>query len=369
MTIRNMIKRKALIIPFIIVLSLVFIYITLSLLFFDTDPLLGLIGRLTNAYLLIQERIANQYLQWVGTGVQVQNHLVMLEGKSFDAVRTGTLMRKWIALLLLVIWISPDSLKKKLLFSGIILVLNFMMSPVTIALQAYLNAQGTDMYSHTRISRTLAHLMNMTLLFVWLRNHREALWRLLSHTRIDVDLIKRKSSSIVLVSYVYLILGYFILGCFEFTPWVNFLFNASHKILSWFNIESVVESQVLIGDEGSLSMLKSCLGLNTMLLFASLIFVMGENGWKSWIYILSGLLLLNIANIMRLVLLFMHIQEHGTYVGLVDYHDLYDYIIYGMVFLMWVIWFEIKTWDNRDQQIKVDSSPSRRSGPCNGQDS
>lgn len=77
-----------------------------------------------------------------------------------------------------------------------------------------------------------------------------------------------------------------------------------------------------------------------MLLFASLIYLMGENSWTSWIYILSGLLFLNIANIMRLVLLFMHIQEHGTYVGIVDYHNLYDYIIYGIVFILWVIWFE-----------------------------
>jgi len=87
-------------------------------------------------------------------------------------------------------------------------------------------------------------------------------------------------------------------------------------------------------------MLKSCLGLNTMLLFASLVFITGENSLKSWIYILSGLVILNITNIMRLVLLFMHIQKHGTYVGLVDYHDLYDYVIYGIVFILWVIWFE-----------------------------
>ena len=328
------------IIPFIIVLSLVFVYIALSLLVFDADPLISLLNRVTDAYLLIQEGIANKVLHRAGSGVHVQNHLVMLNGSGYDTVRSGTLMRKWIALLLLITWLTPASLKKKLLFSGLVIVLNFMMSPFTIAIQAHLSAHGTNLYSHTRISRTMAHLMNMTLLFGWLRNHRETLWKFLSRIRIASDLVKRKSTSIVVVSYVYLILGYFILGCFEFTPWVNFLFNSSHEILSWFNIESVVESQVLIGDKGSLSMLKSCLGLNTMLLFASLVFIMGENSWTSWIYILFGLVILNIANIIRLVLLFMHLQKHGTYVGLVDYHDLYDYVIYGIVFILWVIWFE-----------------------------
>jgi len=322
------------------VLSLVFSYIAISLLVFDADPLINLFGKLTNAYLLFQEGIANKYLHWAGSGVHVQDHLVMFDGTGYDTVRSGALMRKWMALLLLIAWLSHTSFRKKILFSGIILLLNFMMSPVTIAIQAQLSALGFDLYSNTRISRTAAHLLNISLLFVWLRNHRDALWQFLSRMRINSDLIKRKSTSIVIVSYVYLILGYFILGCFEFTPWVNFLFKSSQEILSWFNINSVVDSQVLIGDKGSLSMLKSCLGFNTMLLFASLVFIMGENSWTSWIYILSGLLLLNVANILRLVLLFMHIQKHGTYIGLVDYHDLYDYVIYGIVFILWVIWFE-----------------------------
>jgi exosortase/archaeosortase family protein len=340
MNIRDAIKRKALIIPIIIVFSLVFIYAALSYFIFDTDPLISFLGRATDTYLIFHEGIANQYLRWAGSGVHVQHHLVMLDGAGYDTVRSGTLMRKWILLLLLIIWLSPAKLKNKLLFSGIILVLNFIMSPITIAIQAHLSAHGTDMYSYNRISRTWAHLLNMTLLFVWLKNYRQTLWKILSRFRIDSELMERKSTSIVMVSYVYLILGYFILGCFEFTPWVNFLFNSSHKILSWFNIDSVVDSHLLIGEKGSLSMLKSCLGLNTMLLFASLVFITGENNLKSWIYILCGLIILNITNIMRLVLLFMHIQKHGTYVGLVDYHDLYDYVIYGIVFVLWVIWFE-----------------------------
>lgn len=340
MNIRNLTRRKSLIIPVIIVLSLVLVYTALSLLVFDADPLLALLGRVTDAYLLFQEGIANRILRWTGSGVHVQNHLVMLDGTGYDTVRSGTLMRKWIALLLLIAWFTPASINNKLVFSGMVIVLNFILSPVTIAIQAHINASGTDLYSSTRISRTAAHLLNMTLLFMWLGKHREALWRFLSRLGIASDLIKRKSGSIAIVSYVYLILGYFILGCFEFTPWVNFLFNSSHRILSWFDVASAVESQILIGERGSLSMLKSCLGLNTMLLFASLVFITGENRLTSWIYILSGLAILNIANIIRLVLLFMHIQEHGTYVGLVDYHDLYDYLIYGLVFILWVIWFE-----------------------------
>ena len=348
------------IIPVIIALSLASLYTALSLLLFEADPLLGLLESATDACLLFHEGIANKLLHWLGSRVYIDNHLVMLDGTDHETVRSGTLMRKWMALLLLLTWAFPASLNKKLWFSGLILVLNFLMSPLTIALQAYLAGQGLDLYSHTRISRTAAHLMNMTLLFAWLRYRRKELWKFLSSLRLDSDLIRKKSTAIVAVSYVYLILGYFMLGCFEFTPWVNFLFNQSQQILSWFGIESVVESQVLIGDKGSLSMLKSCLGLNTMLLFVALVFIMGENSLTSWIYILSGLLILNAANILRLVLLFMHVQKHGTYGGVMDYHDLYDYIIYGLVFLLWVIWFEkfsrVRILTGKRQTVKEDHS-------------
>jgi exosortase/archaeosortase family protein len=340
MKVQDIIKRKALMIPVIIVLSLIIIYTVLSLLVFDADPLLSLLACGTETYFMIAEGIANRYLQWTGSSVALVDHLVMLDGTGYDTVRNGVLMRKWLFLLLIVTWVIPTGLRKKLLYTGLIILLNFILSPITIAIQAHLSAGGFDLYSNTRMSRTPANLMNMTLLFMWLRDNRDFLWKFLSRIRLDADFIKRKSSSIIVVVYVYLILGYFILGCFEFFPWVDFLFKTSQMILSWFQIESVVEPYILIGDNGSLLMVKSCLGFNTMLLFASLVFLTGENSWTSWIYILIGLVILNIANIMRLVLLFAHIQKHGTYVGWIDYHDLYDYIIYGIVFILWVIWFE-----------------------------
>ena len=89
------------IIPIIIVLSLAILYISLSLFVFENDPLLGLLGRITDAYLLFQEGIANKCLLWLGSGVNVLDHMVMHEGRAYDMVTSGALMRKWIVLLLL----------------------------------------------------------------------------------------------------------------------------------------------------------------------------------------------------------------------------------------------------------------------------
>ena len=53
-----------------------------------------------------------------------------------------------------------------------------------------------------------------------------------------------------------------------------------------------------------------------------------------------GILFLNLVNIIRFVLLFVHIQKYGGYELTIDLHDLYNYVTYTLVFLMWVFWFE-----------------------------
>ena len=75
----------------------------------------------------------------------------------------------------------------------------------------------------------------------------------------------------------------------------------------------------------------------------------GKNSISKWLFIVTGLIILNLTNIIRFVLLFIHMQNHGGYVLKIDVHNIYNYIIYGIVFLLWIIWFE-KYSDLRDQK-------------------
>jgi exosortase/archaeosortase family protein len=78
-----------------------------------------------------------------------------------------------------------------------------------------------------------------------------------------------------------------------------------------------------------------------MLLFAAIVFLTGSTTKTvRWSYILFGLLLINFANILRFVFLFIHLERHGSYMLAMDVHDMYNYIIYAIVFILWVIWFE-----------------------------
>ncbi len=127
---------------------------------------------------------------------------------------------------------------------------------------------------------------------------------------------------------------------FDFNLWIDFLFKSSQKILALLGHDAVVEPSLLIGNNGSIYMTKGCLGFKTMFLFASIVYLTGNDNKRRWIYIISGLLFLNFVNIIRFVLLFIHIQKHGGYVLAMDLHDMYNYIIYFIVFVLWVIWFE-----------------------------
>ncbi|MFN8239983.1 MAG: hypothetical protein U0X39_04430 [Bacteroidales bacterium] len=45
-------------------------------------------------------------------------------------------------------------------------------------------------------------------------------------------------------------------------------------------------------------------------------------------------------NILRFVFLFIHIQKHGDYKLAISVHDMYNYITYTFVFILWIIWIE-----------------------------
>jgi exosortase/archaeosortase family protein len=145
----------------------------------------------------------------------------------------------------------------------------------------------------------------------------------------------------VSAGYIFIIVYYFLYEIFDYHLWISFLFTASQRILGLFGYTATVEPFYLIGDNGSIFMLKSCIGYQTMLLFAIIVILTGNTNNKiRWIYIISGFLFLNFVNIMRFILLFIHIQKHGDYMLAMDVHDMYNYIIYAIVFLLWIIWFE-----------------------------
>jgi exosortase/archaeosortase family protein len=158
--------------------------------------------------------------------------------------------------------------------------------------------------------------------------------------KFNLEFLEEKLPEIFTIMFLFTLLSNFLLGFFQYSAWINLMFNISAWILNILNYPAWVESHLLIGENGSIHMAKGCLGFNTMLLFASIVYITSKNNRRKLLFILGGLILLNISNIIRFVLLFIHIQNHGGYVLKMDLHAMYNYIIYGIVFILWIIWFE-----------------------------
>ena len=322
----------------ILLISALFILIVLFG-FVGYSSIVMFVNDFLDKYLSLVERIADWLLKLVGSEVIIRDHNVFIGGEVVHEFQ-WIAYKKWLLGLFILFWITRTSITRKLIFTAFLLIANFSGSVIDVWFTSYLLDYAPDEYSATLMGYNPHLLLLLTIITVWIWRERKSLFTVLTRIRIRMDSFENKLPAIILVVFLYALMSKFFLGCFQYTPWISFLFHTSAWILNLIGYPAWVESHLLIGDNGSIYMAKPCLGLNTMLLFAAIVFITGKNNRARWIYILSGIVFLNIVNIIRFVLLFIHIQKHGDYVLSMDLHDMYNYIIYGIVFILWIIWFE-----------------------------
>ncbi|HEC44120.1 MAG TPA: hypothetical protein ENI20_14955 [Bacteroides sp.] len=291
------------------------------------------------AYLLLIERIANRLLHLFGSTVNIMDHQVWFNGEIIFLHERIT-NKKWLLALLILFWFTPASIRRKLLFSGLLLLANFTGSVIDVMFTSHIAVVAPDEYSAALVGNTPHLLMILGLLTAWIWRERKIFLQIFSRIKINPVFLEKKLPAIIIIIFIYALMSKFFLGIFQYTSWINFLFHSSAGILKLFNYPVYVESHNLIGENGSIYMAKSCLGLNTMMLFAAIVIITAKNTRIKWLYIVFGVIFLNIVNIIRFVLLFIHIQKHGDYVLSMDVHDMYNYVIYGIVFILWIFWFE-----------------------------
>jgi exosortase/archaeosortase family protein len=338
-------------------LILLFTYIILRFIIFDSDPLVPFVYSVANSYLLLIEKFANLILLWTGSPMTIQNHIILLNGTQLSGFIPEIMYKKVVIIFLFLFWLTRTSSGKKICFTVLLLVISFLFVSIYNAVGAHLAANDTDYISSVlSIPHSIGYLCIITILFIWYRYNKESILNSLSKLSINTKLLEKIIFEIFIVIYIYIIVIWFFYLYFDFNLWIDFLFKSSQKILSIFGYDAKVEPSLLIGNNGSIYMAKACLGFKTMFLFASIVYLTGNDNKRRWIYIISGLLFLNFVNIIRFVLLFIHIQKHGGYVLAMDLHDMYNYITYFIVFILWIIWFE-KFADIRSSGRKVPEVP------------
>jgi exosortase/archaeosortase family protein len=315
-------------------------YIILHLFFFETDPVIVFLFSLADSYLILVEMFSNQLLSLTGSEITIENHMVIMNSVTLDGFTPQIRFKQWMIIFLFLIWITRTTIKRRILFTFLLIVVHFLAGSIIVAVGAHFFGLDINDTALLSISVTFGLLILFTILFVWYRKHKDLILNSLSKLRIDINRFQN-DSDVFAVGYILIIAYYFIHDIFDYSLWISFLFTASQMILSVLGYDATVEPFHLIGNNGSIFMLKSCLGYQTMLLFATLVFLTGNTSKRiRWTYIFSGLLLLNFANILRFVFLFIHIDKYGDYMLAMDVHDMYNYIIYALVFVLWVIWFE-----------------------------
>lgn len=224
-----------------------------------------------------------------------------------------------------------------------------------VLLASLIPLKATKDSSAYLIARTPGILAMMTFLVYWLLRFKNEIFTTLNKLKIGTEGLAKKIPQIVIIIYIYGLLNNFILGWFDFIPWINFLFVSSQKILTILGYEAEVYVNYLIGEGGSIYMEKGCLGFGTMALFAAIVYLTSNRKRLVWIYMLAGLIFLNFVNILRFVFLFIHLQKNNGYTLAMEVHDMYNLILYSVVFILWVIWFEFFVFR---PQAKTDTDKS-----------
>lgn len=124
----------------------------------------------------------------------------------------------------------------------------------------------------------------------------------------------------------------------------NLVARQCTAILDAFGYETgmteVPEKQgVFIGIEGRYvaNIVEGCNAISVIILFISFVISFAEGFKKTFLFLLSGVALIYIVNLIRISILTVAIYKYPQYQETL-HGVVFPAIIYGMVFLLWIIW-------------------------------
>jgi len=315
------------------------IYFVFRFFIFDRDPILLLINYLSEVCLRVSLKVALYVIKLVGYLTLFPNHVSNTIQTYWFFFIPEVRYKKLALIVLILIWLTKASVKRKSVFSVLVLMIHFLAITFynIIGLSC---VQISDPELVFSVPDTIAFFSLFTCIVIWAKLNSHSIYNSMTVHKIEIDEVKSKIIPLIVIIYIYIIINQFVFAYFSFAGWVNFLFISTQRILALFGYDAVVDSTYLIGSNGTIYMAKFCLGIKTMYLFAALVFLTGRKNITRWLYIFAGLVFINFFNILRFVFLFIHIQRNGDYTLGMDLHDLYNLVIYSIVFLLWVFWFE-----------------------------
>lgn len=95
--------------------------------------------------------------------------------------------------------------------------------------------------------------------------------------------------------------------------------------------------KVFINDKFIARVIEGCNGLSVIILFLSFVIAFSGKLKTTFLYILSGSVLIYVVNLLRIVILTMGLYHYPKYEDVL-HTVVFPSIIYGLVFLLWIFW-------------------------------
>jgi len=95
--------------------------------------------------------------------------------------------------------------------------------------------------------------------------------------------------------------------------------------------------KVFINDKFIARIIEGCNGLSVIILFLSFVIAFSGKLKTTFLYILSGSVLIYVVNLLRIVILTMGLYHYPKYEDVL-HTVVFPSIIYGLVFLLWIFW-------------------------------
>jgi exosortase family protein XrtF len=124
----------------------------------------------------------------------------------------------------------------------------------------------------------------------------------------------------------------------------QFVAQQTKQLLSFFNYpvyllphESQASVKFFLNDIYTVRIVEGCNAMSVIILFVAFVIAFSGKIKATILYVLSGILMIHIMNIIRIAMLTILLQKYPEYQHLL-HGVVFPLVIYGFVFLLWVIW-------------------------------
>lgn len=131
---------------------------------------------------------------------------------------------------------------------------------------------------------------------------------------------------------------------FECSPITKMVTNHSEAVAEWFGYDIYTDQNYqelslmfMVNEKYVVKIVEGCTSISVMILFLAFIIALTGSIKNTLIFGFAGLVLIYLTNIFRIVALSLIIYHYPTYQDVL-HSVFFPAAIYGMVFLLWIIW-------------------------------